>query len=95
MDKRTAVLRKIEQMINKLSNPLPPSEIANGWSEESRQAMLKFFKNLHSELTSGQFNLAEHASFHLIRGMDHWGIIEGDLLEEAAEIQADLRELLR
>jgi hypothetical protein len=94
MDKRASVIRKIEQLINNLSNPLPPSEIANGWSEESRQAMLKFFKDLHFQLMSGQFKLAEHASFHLVRGMDHWGIIGGDLLKQASEIQSDLHEIL-
>ena len=94
MDKRASVIRKIERVINSLSNPLPPSEIANGWTEESRQAMLKFFKALHSQLMSGQVELAEHASFHLVRGMDHWGIIEGNLLKEASEIQCDLHELL-
>ncbi len=94
MDKRASVIRKIKRMINSLSNPLPPSEIASGWTEESRHAMLNFFKDLYSQLMSDQFDLAEHASFHLVRGMDHWGIIEGDLLEEASEIQCDLHELL-
>lgn len=95
MDKRASVIRKIEKLVNNLSHLLPQSEIANGLSEESRQAMLKFLKDLHSQLMSGQVKLTEHASFHLVREMDHWGIIEGDLLKQASEIQCDLHELLR
>lgn len=54
--------------------------------------MLKFFETLRDDLLNGVdvSTKAEYAS--IARGMDHWGIVSGQLLEEATGISAEIRK---
>ena len=92
MDDRAELLKRVDRMIQRLSSPLLPSYIADGWSEEARTAMLKFFEELHAKLLSAEplSEMKEHLT--IARGMDTWGVTGGDLLEESAEISCMLSE---
>ncbi len=92
MDDRTELLNRVERMIQRLSSPLLPSNIAQGWSEEARTAMLKLFEALHARLISAEPLSEKEKSLSIARGMDSWGITGGDLLEEGAEISCMLSE---
>ncbi|MDB5392901.1 MAG: hypothetical protein JWM91_407 [Rhodospirillales bacterium] len=76
-------------MADQLSRPLPPAETSAGCTEPSRLALHGFFIDLQSKLEAS----AEIADLHITRGMDPWGIVGGDLLEQAAVISNELREL--
>lgn len=90
---RNEIVSKLETIINKLEKELPPPEIKNGWTEDSREGMLKFFQLLHSDLTSGA-EVANRTEYVTIpRGLDHWGITGGELFEEAAKISHAIKML--
>ncbi len=95
MDRRDAVIRRVIAVIDRLSRPLTVSDIAGGWSEESRAALLGFFKRLCDDLKGGTpaFHKPEYMS--IARGMDTWGIIDGDILEEAASISNAIAAIVK
>jgi len=93
MTSRIEVANRIEKLINKLSRQLPPQEIQNGWTEDSRKAMLDFFQRLHSDLVAGVAVSTKTEYITIPRGMDHWGITDGELLEEAAKISDAIKRL--
>lgn len=86
------LLQRVDKIVRKLSNQLSENDIDGGWCEESRLAMLKFFETLRDDLLNGVdvSTKAEYAS--IARGMDHWGIVSGQLLEEATGISAEIRK---
>ena len=90
---RDEIANRLENLIGQLSKELPPTEIQNGWTEDSRQAMLKFFQRLHSDLASGVVVSSKTEYVTISRGMDHWGITGGELLEEAAKISFAIKML--
>lgn len=82
-----------DKLIKRLSNSLSQEELDNGWTEDSRQAMLMFFETLRSDLRSG-LDVSEKLEYRSIaRGMDHWGISDGQLLNDATEISSEIRKL--
>ncbi len=92
MDDRAELLKRVDRMIQRLSSPLLPSHVADGWSEEARTAMLKVFMKLHAKLMSAEplSEMTKHLT--IARGMDTWGVTGGDLLKEGAEISCMLTE---
>jgi hypothetical protein len=85
---RQSLQEELAWMIDQLSKPLPPHELEAGWTEQGRVAMLKFFEDLDSKLGNGE-KLPE---VNIPRGMDSWGIVEGQLLKKAAELSLDLKK---
>jgi len=82
-----------DNILEKLSKSLSQEEMDDGWTENSRQAMLKFFGSLKNDLEKG-VDVSVKAEYRSIaRGMDHWGIGEGELLKEATEISEVIRSL--
>lgn len=90
MPTKANLLCRVEAIAQKLADPITSSERAVGWSDTSRMAMLDYFKDLHRRLELDQG--LTPADFSITRGMDHWGITGGALLDEAAEISCRLRE---
>lgn len=79
--------QKINEVIADLSVPVSASEAADGWTAESKQAIKKYFENLKQKLLAGE----ELPSLDVCRGMDHWGVVNGPILEKAAQISNELR----
>ena len=83
----TSLLLMIDEIVEKLSGPLPSEELMNGWTEESRRAMSDFFKDLQSKLS----NKETVPYLGIVRGLDHWGVFGGELFRRVAEIDHKLR----
>ncbi len=79
-------------MVGRLSNPLSPSDLAHGWSETSRIAMLELFEDLRRRLRSPSRLAEKYKLLGVSRGMDSWGITGGELFDEAAEISVGLAD---
>ena len=93
MSSKAEILKKIDRIIGRLISGLRPADKRDGWTEESRVAMLQLFQDLRSRLvTDSQVSNADR-SLNLSRGMDSWGITGGELLELAAEISVEIRTL--
>lgn len=93
VDKRTNVIDKVEGVIRTLSASLPADELANGWNDESQRAMLAYFLDLRGRLRRGE--IPKDTDLTIVRGLDHWGVLNGRLLREAAEISVELATLVR
>jgi len=87
------ILKKVENIIERLSSPLSEEELSNGWIEDSRLAMLKFFETLRDDLKNDVDVSAKAEYRSIARGMDHWGISVGQLLDDATEISMEIRKL--
>src|SRR5262245_17046176 len=93
MSDRASLSRRIDRLLQRLSSGLTPSDAANGWSEQSRAAMIEVLEKLRDRLAAPQALSNEEKQLNLPRGMDFWGITGGDLLEEGAEISCELNEM--
>ena len=89
MEDRASVIGKIDKMIDRLSGSIPSEEAVNGWNEDSRQAMLNFFRDLRERMQRGESPKVTDVT--IARGLDHWGIGRGQLLDEAVDISNSLR----
>jgi len=93
MANRTTVIDRLDRMIARLSKPLLPSDIRDGWSEDGRKAILEVLERLRTRLQSDEPLTEAEKRLSISRGMDTWGVLAGDLLEEGAEVSNQLREL--
>lgn len=81
------LIKKIDAVLTALATPLSNAEVADGWTNESKSAMLKFFQNLREQVVNGE----EIPYVGLVRGLDAWGIERGGALyENAMEIAREL-----
>ena len=77
----------VDQIISRLSEPLPEEEIKNGWSETSQKAMLSFFRDLRIKLSQGEVL----PYLGILRGLDHWGVEGGEIFHLVAQLDHQLR----
>lgn len=91
MDNRKEIERRVLNIMDRLSKPLAELERGSGWTEESRVSMLEFFRRLKHDIETGRAveDVAEYRA--IVRGMDCWGVVQGELLEEAAAISSLIR----
>jgi hypothetical protein len=81
------LIKKIDEVLTALSTPLSDEEAADGWTKESKSAILKFFHNLRERVVNGE----DIPYVGLVRGLDAWGIERGgDLYKNAMEIAREL-----
>lgn len=90
MDKRSGIRSEIKLLTTDLSEPLAQSEISAGWTVEAQQAMLKLLGELDHDIAAGK-SLPKNLSIG--RGLDHWGVEEGELLQRMCRLSNRLREL--
>jgi hypothetical protein len=89
MHDENKIIKKIDEVIGELSLPLTSKEAAEGWTERGKVAIEAFFKELRSKILSGE----PLPSLSIARGLDHWGVVNGELLEKSAKISNDLRNI--
>jgi hypothetical protein len=66
-----------------------------GWTTtKAREVWLTCFSEVRDRLLAGDARF-EHLAHHLVRELDHWGVIGGPIWEEAAELQGHLRKIWR
>lgn len=78
---------QIENIVATLRLPVTEEEGAGGWTAQSKEAALKYFVGLQHSLESGQ----PMPPPGIVRGLDHWGIIGGALLESIAKATNNIR----
>jgi hypothetical protein len=95
---RQRALEKLDALIEEMSRPLPRwqrlrswHEGNGGWTEESRQDWLQSFGELRERVARGAS--VKDEAHHLVRWLDHSGIIGGRWFYAALSIQSDLWEL--
>lgn len=81
------VEQKIDDVIAELSTSVSASESTDGWTLESKKAIKVYFENLRLKLQAKE----PLPPLDVCRGMDHWGVISGPILEKAAQISNELR----
>jgi hypothetical protein len=81
------ILEDIELILERLAKPLTTKDIADGWSIECRKMIIRVFEDIKATLLSE----GKLPPMFIARGLDHWGVIDGDLLEFAAKISNKLR----
>ncbi len=81
-----SINQQIETILQTLSLPVAAEDAAVVWSVQSKEAAYKYFVNLRTSMDSGQ-------PLHLgiVRGLDHWGVVGGELLESIAKVTNSLR----
>ena len=85
------ILEKIDSIIEALSTSVSASEVADGWTPESKKAVKAFFEGLKEKLQSGE----ALPPMSISRALDHWGVISGEILEKSAQISNELRSSKR
>ena len=83
-----AIFDDVKFMVEELSKPVSSAEVSDGWTKESKNAIRTYFLGLQSALQSGD----ALPPLEVVRALDHWGVIDGPLLEKAARISNFLRQ---
>ncbi|HLO65320.1 MAG TPA: hypothetical protein VK165_20345 [Azonexus sp.] len=79
----------IDEVIIDLSNPVSALESVDGWTTESKHAMKIFFEDIKKKLRSND----ELPPLFISKGLDHWGVVGGQILEKSAQISNELRAI--
>ena len=91
MDATTA-LRKLYQLIGKLASPIPADLQKEGWKEESAEDLRRRLEALRQQIElSGILPPRDERPLNMIRYLDSWGIQDGQLVEEVAAFENELR----
>ncbi len=83
-----SIEQQLAEILSALSDPPTPEELQGGWTQESKHAAHKYVTELSAALNSG----APLPPLGIVRGLDHWGVIGGDLLESIAKVSNTLRK---
>jgi hypothetical protein len=76
---------------------LRPEDRADGWSERTRTASINAMARVTADLAAEWGEHADYASHHLVRALDHWGVLAyshvwlANLAEQAQEALIRLR----
>jgi hypothetical protein len=91
---KTKLIEMVDHIIERLNQPLPQSELEFGWNEEERLFWRAFFEKMQWQLVDDTLwdNPELEAYVVIWYGMDHHGIVDGDILEEAVGISAEMRK---
>lgn len=81
------IVSAVDAVIKKLTVAVTPSEAKDGWTVQSKEAAAKYFNELRQSVTEGN----TLPPLDIVRGLDHWGVTGGDLLEEIAGVTNALR----
>lgn len=84
---KTNVVSEIDALLEKLHQGFDANDLANGWTEQSQRVAIKYLSDLKSALISSR----DLPPLGIVRGLDHWGVTGGDLLESIARVTNKLR----
>jgi len=86
------ITKRTDTLIERLSKPLTEIDIQDGWSDEAKEAALSLLQRLQGDIQNN-VQVSEIAEYRSIaRGLDHWGIEGGELLEEFSELSQSIRQ---
>lgn len=86
-DTRQEHIRLIKEVLVLLNLPVSADEKSHGWTVESKQAAAKYFTDVLERIAAGE----PLPPLDIVRGLDHWGVTGGDLLEKIARAANVLR----
>lgn len=81
-------IKRLLQLIEQLALPVSQDEAVYGWTTQKKAAIGKYFQSKLAELEQGSAT----PDFGLVRGLDAWGISDGNLFDEALRVNASLRK---
>jgi hypothetical protein len=84
------LLKELDKLIVALEQPLAEDELANGWTPQAQAATLAFLNRIRDAIREGQPLPDVSGAGH---SLDHWGVIDGPLLEAACTFYNHLRNL--
>jgi hypothetical protein len=87
MKNRDQFTKELDFLITRLSGSLTEEDLDCGWTIQSQTALLISFKKIKNEAENTTAVKNSKISGQLVRGMDHWGIVKGELLEAAVRIE--------
>jgi len=89
----TEILRAVDNLITSLSRPLQDHELANGWNDLKRNWFLDYTRTLREKLPVDYDSSLDHfVNISIVRTMDDWGIIGGEIMEDAAKVSHLIRQ---
>jgi hypothetical protein len=94
MYSRVDLEHKVEAILRRLRSGLTEEDVQSGWTERARDAMIVFFDRMLRDVHTGQ-SLMPLEYRTILRGLDHWGVVAGELFDKAAEISANVAVLIR
>ena len=80
--------QQLSDILAALSVPPTADEEQSGWSQESKSAIHKYFSELKAAVDSG----SQLPPLGVLRGLDHWGVVGGELFRSIAQVTNCLRE---
>ena len=88
---RQQVASELTSLIEKMSSPLPDSEVRKGWSDEQVNFWKKFFIEMMSDL---EYKVPVKSKYTgLVRGLDSNGILDGELFDQVVKISCQMDDL--
>lgn len=88
------VIRKIDELIMTLASPLSEGLLEDGWSEESAAGIRTRLETFRCEIeTLGNLPPTEQRPLGMVRALDFWGVQKGELVDELATFEHDLRRI--
>lgn len=86
-----SLVQAVDNMIERLSDTLLPSDRHHGWDEKGQAAMLRYYRDLRTRLGSGG-PVKSADIYSLARGLDDLGIQGGELAGYAYIISDRLKD---
>ena len=86
-----SLLQAVDNMVERLSDTLLPSDRRHGWDEKSQAAMLKYYRDLRLRIASG-VSIKSADIYGLGRGLNDLGIQGGELSDYACMICDKLKD---
>jgi hypothetical protein len=88
------VIRKLDELITRLASPLGEDLLKEGWSEESAAGIRTRLEAFRREIESlGNLPPVEQRPLGMVRDRDFWGVQQGELVDELAGFEHDLRRI--
>jgi hypothetical protein len=81
------IVEDLNKLAADLCLPLSKADEAAGWTTRAQGALLNLLNEIREALVEGR----PIPNLYIGRGLDHWGVVEGDLLERACALSISLR----
>jgi hypothetical protein len=87
-----SVLQKLDHLITRLLRPAGQELTNDGWTDESITAVRSRLEEFRSQVELlGSLPPVAERPLNIVRALDHWGVHKGDLVEDLASFESDLR----
>ena len=83
----------VDRLVQLLSEPVSADEANCGWSMPAKEGMRKFMTKLLSDIDHDPFFYQKLEYRTIARGLDHWGVLSGQLCDELTDISSLIRDI--